>query len=574
MDIARAVIFMVIATVFALAVPWITGTVLIDQVIIGRNLGLLPWVAGGLVLLVLIGQFFSYLQDITLSRTSQRIIHKLRIDFYWHLQRLPIRIFEKRQTGDLVSRMTNDVDDVEDLITYGTTILGVQLVMLVGAISILLFMNFSLTLLVFITFPLLSFTVYYSRKRIREISRIVKQNTGEIASRAEETISGIRIVKAFTREGFEVERFSDKSIKSMNANVKAAKAWSIYGSTVEIIMIIGTAIVVWFAAPSVISGSFTVGQLVAYFAYLTRLYNPVMSLSKLNLIIQRGMAATERLFEIMDIPQEPAKEGSAEPRIKGDVTFQNVSFGYDSDRPVLRDFSLSAKKGEVVALVGRSGAGKTTVANLLMRFHDPTEGQITIDGYPIEELKLRSLREQIGVVLQETFLFSGTVKENISYGNLRANDTELEEAARAANAHDFITSLPNGYDTPIGERGVKLSGGERQRIAIARALLRNPSILILDEATSNIDSESEILIEGALKRLMNGRTTFIIAHRLSTVRRADKIVVIEDGRIVETGTHAGLLAKNGLYRKVYETQFRLREDFFSDAVLDAIATGK
>ncbi|MFQ6011497.1 MAG: ABC transporter ATP-binding protein [Nitrososphaerales archaeon] len=565
---------MVIATAFTLTVPWITGTVLIDQVIIGRNLALLPWVAGGLVSIVLLGQIFSYLQDLTLSRTSQRIIHKLRIDFYWHLQKLPIRVFERRQTGDLVSRMTNDVDDVEDLITYGTTVLGVQLVMLAGAISILLFINLPLTLLVFITFPLLSLTVYYSRKRIREISRMVKRNTGEIAARAEETISGIRIVKAFTREGFEVERLSDKSINSMNANVKSAKAWSVYGSGVEMIMIIGTAIVVWFAAPSVIAGGFTVGQLVAYLAYLTRLYNPVMSLSKLNLIIQRGMAATERLFEVMDIPQEPAKEGSLEPRIDGDVTFDNVSFGYDSNKLVLRDFSLQAKKGEVIALVGRSGAGKTTVANLLMRFHDPTAGKISVDGYPIEQLKLPSLREQIGLVLQETFLFSGTVRENISYGNLQSNNSDLEEAAKAANAHDFITSLPNGYDTIIGERGVKLSGGERQRIAISRAILRDPSILVLDEATSNLDSESEVLIESALKRLMKDKTTFIIAHRLSTVRRADKIVVIEDGRIVESGRHSELLAKNGPYRKVYETQFRLREDFFIDELLDVVPTGR
>ena len=551
---------MVAATGFTLTIPWITGTVLIDEVIIEGNIGLLPWIAIGLVGLVLLGQIFSYLQDYTLAVTSQKIIHRMRIDFYEHVQHLPIRFFETRQTGDLVSRVTNDVEDVEDMITYSATILGVQLIMFVGAATVLFYLNFWLTILVFVTFPVLSVTVYYSRKRIRRISRMVKQTTGEIAARAEESISGIRIVKAFTREDFEVDRFAEKSLKSMKANVHSSRVWSIYTTSVEMITIVGIAIVIWFATPSVIIGAFTVGQLVAYLAYLTRLYNPIIGLSKLNLIIQKGLAATERLFEVMDVKRESvAEDGLVPKRIEGRVKFANVSFGYDVDRIVLKNINIEARPGEVVALVGRSGAGKTTIASLIARFYDPLEGVITLDDYQLSDLKLSALREQIGLVLQETFLYSGSVRENISYGNLTATDEEITDAARAANAHKFILRLPHGYDTEIGERGVKLSSGERQRIAIARAVLKDPKILILDEATSNVDSESEAFIQEALERLMIGRTSFIIAHRISAVIRADKIVVIEDGQVVEVGTHEELLAKEGVYTQVYQTQLREKE---------------
>ena len=548
---------MIAATGFALTIPWITGTVLIDEVIIEGNIGLLPWIAIGLVGLVLLGQIFSYLQDYTLAVTSQKIIHRMRIDFYEHVQHLPIRFFETRQTGDLVSRVTNDVEDVEDMIIYSATILGVQLIMFVGAATVLFYLNFWLTILVFVTFPVLSVTVYYSRRRIRRISRMVKQTTGEIAARAEESISGIRIVKAFTREDFEVDRFAEKSLKSMKANVDSSRVWSIYTTSVEMITIVGIAIVIWFATPSVIIGAFTVGQLVAYLAYLTRLYNPIIGLSKLNLIIQKGLAATERLFEVMDVKRESvAEDGLVPERIEGRVKFANVSFGYDVDRIVLKNINIEARPGEVVALVGRSGAGKTTIASLIARFYDPLEGVITLDDYQLSDLKLSALREQIGLVPQETFLYSGSVRENISYGNPTATDEEIADAARAANAHKFILRLPHGYDTEIGERGVKLSSGERQRIAIARAVLKDPKILILDEATSNVDSESEAFIQEALERLMIGRTSFIIAHRISAVIKADKIVVIEDGRVVEVGTHEELSAREGVYTQVYQTQLR------------------
>jgi len=554
--IARAVVFMSIATAFNLLVPWITGTVLIDQVIIAKNLGLLPWVVLALVGSVLISRIFSYLQDYDLALSSQRAIHDLRMDFYDHLQHLHITFFEKRHTGDLVSRVTNDVDDIDDMITHGATVLGVQIIMLIGGFIALFYLNFSLTLLVFITFPILAVIIRYSRKRIRAAARIVKATTGEMAARAEETISGMRIVKAFTREKFEVDRFSSKSIKSMHANVRSTQVWSFYGSGIEMVTVLGSALVIWFATPSVVAGTFTIGQLVAYLAYLSKMYNPILGLSRLNLIIQRGMAAAERLFEVIDIRKEnTAQRKIILPRTEGRFVFEDASFGYDPDRLVLKNFTLKVDPGEIVALVGRSGAGKSTIANLITGFYDLTSGSITLDGYPLHKLNLDSLRSQIGIVLQETFLFSGTVKENILYGKLDATEDQLVTATKTANAHDFIMKLPQGYDTEIGEKGVKLSGGERQRIAIARALLKDPRILILDEATSNLDSESEALIQQALDILIKGRTTFIIAHRLSTVRKADKIVVIEDGGIVEIGTHAKLLKTQGPYRKFYEAQF-------------------
>ncbi|MEE9135076.1 MAG: ABC transporter ATP-binding protein [Nitrososphaerales archaeon] len=554
--IARAVVFMSVATAFNLLVPWITGTVLIDEVIVKQNLTLLPWVVVGLLGVVLISRIFSYLQDYDLALSSQRAIHDLRMAFYDHLQHLHITFFEKSHTGDLVSRVTNDVDDIDDMITHGATVLGVQIIMLIGGFIALFYLNFTLTLLVLITFPILGAIVRYSRKRIRAAARIVKATTGEMAARAEDTISGMRIVKAFTREKFEVDRFSSKSLESMRANVRSTQIWSFYGSGVEMVTVLGTALVIWFAVPSVVDGTFTIGQLVAYLAYLSRMYNPILGLSRLNLIIQRGMAAAERLFEVIDVKKENSAQRSLVlPETKGRFVFEDASFGYDPERLVLKKFNLVVEPGEVVALVGRSGAGKSTIANLITGFYELTSGSIKLDGYPLHKLRLDSLRSQIGLVLQETFLFSGTVKENILYGKLDATEKDLVKATKTANAHDFIMNLSHGYDTEIGEKGVKLSGGERQRIAIARALLKDPGILILDEATSNLDSESEALIQQALDVLIEGRTTFIIAHRLSTVRKADKIVVIEDGGIVEIGTHAKLLKTKGPYRKFYETQF-------------------
>ncbi|MFQ6011721.1 MAG: ABC transporter ATP-binding protein, partial [Nitrososphaerales archaeon] len=352
--IARAVVFMSAATAFNLLVPWITGTVLIDEVIVKQNLGLLPWVVFALLGSVLLSRVFSYLQDYDLALSSQRAIHDLRMNFYDHLQHLHITFFEKRHTGDLVSRVTNDVDDIDDMITHGATVLGVQLIMLVGGFIALFYLNFSLTLLVLITFPILAAIVRYSRKRIRAASRIVKETTGEMAARAEETIAGMRIVKAFTREKFEVERFSSRSVKNIHANVRATQVWSFYGSGVEIVTVMGTALVIWFAAPSVVAGSFTIGQLVAYMAYLSRMYNPILGLSRLNLIIQRGMAAAERLFEVIDIKRENLIQRKVVlPRVKGRFVFEDVSFGYNPERLVLKNFNLEVEPGEIVALVGR-----------------------------------------------------------------------------------------------------------------------------------------------------------------------------------------------------------------------------
>jgi ATP-binding cassette, subfamily B, bacterial MsbA len=382
----------------------------------------------------------------------------------------------------------------------------------------------------------------------------------------------VRVVKACCGEKFEFERFANKSNELLQGRMRLQKLSAVYSSSVEFCVFTGTLIVVWFAPPWVVTGkALTVGGLIAFFTYTSKLYSPVKALSKMNLSMQKILAAGDRVFEVMDVLPESVNGcsqgrqqllsgtpdlGAISSRLSGDIRFENVSFGYDPENQVLKNFSLHVKPGELVALIGPSGGGKTTIVNLLLRFYAPTSGRILIDSVPLDRIPLQSLREQIGVVSQETFLFSGTSRENIAYARPGAADAEIIQAARAAHAHDFLSESPDGYLTEVGERGVQLSGGQRQRIAIARAILRNPRIMIFDEATSHLDSESEQLIQEALEKIAQGRTIFVVAHRFSTIRRADKIVVIENGRMVEAGRHEELLAREGLYRRVYWLQMR------------------
>lgn len=551
-----------------LAVPWIVGFLLIDRVIKPKDLSHLPFVVMLISVAFLGQQVFGFGQDYFQELANQRAINKLRCDLYAHTMALPVRFFDRSQTGELLSRVTGDVDTVEGFLDTLMQDVGSQVITLIGALSFLFAVNVKLTLYMLPTVAALAFSVFFFKRTVKKFSRRVRDTLGEMGGLAGEAIAGVRVVKAFCGERFEAGRFSEKSSELLRSRVKATKLSSVYSSTVESCAFLGTLIVILVATPWAVAGTFTVGALVAYLSYLNRLYNPVKKLSKVNLSIQKILAAGDRVFEIMDVAPEtsdglrveyssspalPSTRESTKP-FSGAVEFENVTFSYDPARPILRSFSLRVEPGEIVALVGPSGAGKTTIVNLLLRFYRPTSGRILIDGVPLDRIPVHRLRQQIGVVAQETFLFSGTGEENIAYANPDATKERVIEAARAANAHNFILRSPHGYLTQVGERGVQLSGGQRQRIAIARALLRNPRIMIFDEATSHLDSESEQLIQEAMEKVAHGRTVFLIAHRLSSIRHADKIVVVEDGGIAEIGKHEELLARQGFYRKLLMLQ--------------------
>ena len=580
--LAGAVLFLIANSLLDLAVPWVMGFVLLDRVIKRSDLGQLPVVVALLLGIFVAQKVSDFLADYFQSLTTQRLIHTLRCDLYTHLEALPVRFFDQRQTGELLARITGDVDNVDTFVTTLTQELAGQTITFSGAIVLLFTINAMLTLFILPTILALSLSVQFFRGTVKRYARRVRQLTGEMAAVAGEMLSGVRLVKAFCAEKFEAARFSDKSRKVFDARVEAVRLSSLYSSVVDACVLAGTIIVVVVASQWTVSGTFTVGALVAYLGYLNKIYSPVRKLSRVNLTIQRTVVAADRVFELIDLAPESVSPQAAEdeprekkpptvgretlffeeslerleptPGVGAAVTFEDLGFSYTHDRPALKHFNLDVAPGEVVGLVGHSGGGKTTLVNLLLRFYRPTSGRILIDGVSVEDMPLNRLRGQIAVVPQETFLFSGTIRDNIAYACPEASDEQVFQAARAAMAHEFILQLPEGYLSPVGERGVKLSGGQRQRIAIARAFLRNPRILIFDEATSHLDSESERLVQEALAKITPGRTVFMIAHRLSTIARANLIVVIEDGEIVEVGRHQELLALNGVYHRLYALQ--------------------
>jgi ABC-type multidrug transport system fused ATPase/permease subunit len=567
------------SAVLDVARPWIIGFQLFDLVIRKQDLSRLPF-----VILLLTGSFvgqqiFDFGTDVLQELSNQRLINRLRCDLYAHTIALPVRFFDRGRTGDLLSRVTGDIETVENFLETLMQNIGSQFVTLAGTLTAMFAVSAELTLFLLPTVVALACSVLFFRKPVKVFSRLVRNLVGDMTSRAEEAIGGVRVVKAFCGESFELKRFAIKSGDLLQGRVRLKKLSAIYSSTVEFCVFTGTLIVVWFAPRWVVSGrALTIGGLVAFFSYTTKLYGPVKALSKMNLSMQKILAAADRVFEVMDMPPEsvngftrfphPAVSGvlglagasiSTPLRVSGDIRFENVSFGYEPENQVLKNFSLHIKPGELVALVGCSGGGKTTIVNLLLRFYEPTSGRILIDGVPLHSIPLQNLRQQIGIVSQETFLFSGTSRDNIAYASPDATDVDIVQAARAAHAHDFLSESPDGYLTEVGERGVQLSGGQRQRIAIARAILRNPRIMIFDEATAHLDSESEQMIQEALEKIAEGRTILVVAHRFSTIRRADKIVVIENGRMVEAGCHDELLARNGPYCRVYSLQTQSRD---------------
>jgi subfamily B ATP-binding cassette protein MsbA len=500
---------------------------------------------------------FLFFQSYLMTDVSQRVIRDVRNSLYRKFQSLSLDYFTQAHTGTLISRITNDVSIIQNSISEGLTDLIYQSFRIILFILIIFFIHWKLAIVSLVLLPLISFPIFRIGKMLRKISTRAQEKVAEINSTLYETISGIRIVKAFSMEDYEIGKFERQNKDFYKISMKSVKRMIAIAPVTEFIGTVGGVIVLVLGGREVIKGTVSFGIFILFLGALLSLIKPFKRLSRVYAINQQALAAGMRIFEVLDLQPSIREKENAHilPKINKAIRFKGVSFKYDKET-VLKNISFEVRVGEVVALVGRSGVGKTTLINLIPRFYDPTEGKITIDGYDLREVTLKSLREQIGIVSQETVLFNDTVRANIAYGRIGASREAIVQAARQANAHDFIVQMPKSYETIIGERGFRLSGGQRQRLAIARALLKNPPILILDEATSQLDTESEILVQDAIEQLMRNRTVFVIAHRLSTVRCADKIIVLDNDEIVEVGTHEQLIAQEGVYRRLYEVQFR------------------
>jgi len=486
---------------------------------------------------------------------GQKVMMDLRNEIFSHLTRMSFSFYTRWRTGELISRIVNDIDLIQStFINYSLNMFLCGLTG-IGLLYKMFDLSWQLTLIVCITVPAVGFAMSKFGEQIKKITGKVQAKIADISSLIQETISGIRSVKSFSREDYEVSRFGKEGERNFKISMERTRIEAIQEPVIEILAFLGILFVIWFGVRCIVAKTLDIGKAIAFTATLFLIRDPVVGLSRAYGHWQQAFAAANRIFEVMDM-QEEKSGGMSMPLIRGEIEFKEVYFGYEPDKPVLKDINIHISPGEVIALVGPVGAGKSTLTNLIPRFYEPDSGSIYIDGVNIKDVQIDSLRRQIGIVPQDVVLFSGTIKENIRYGRLDATDEEIVQAAKLANAHDFILKFPHHYESPVGEKGVMLSGGQRQCIAIARVLLKNPRIILLDEATSSLDSETEYLLQNAVASLIQGRTTIIIAHRLSTVRHADRIIVMDKGRIVETGTHSQLMANKGLYYKLYEMQFQ------------------
>lgn len=534
---------------------------MVDQVLSEKNTTMLNWIVLSIIVVFVIRGIAYYGQSYLMNYVGQRVIIDIRKAVFEKLQRLSMSFYDKHKTGTIMSYVTNDVSALQSAMVDNVVEMITETVILVASIVMMIYLDWKLFLVTFATFPVVLFFIDSFGKRIRKSGSRIQEAAADITSVLQEVASSPRVIKSFVREGYEVDRFDKENMNNFRANMKYAQLSSTLTPTIEFVAAVGVSIILWYGGNSVINGSITAGSLVAFLTYAVNISNPIKRLSRVIGNIQKALAAAQRVFDVLDLPEDikNAPDAKVLPKVKGDVRFNDVSFAYNENEEVLSHVSFEVKPGEMVAFVGPSGAGKSTVASLLPRFYDAINGSITIDGQDIRKVTLDSLREQVGIVPQETVLFNGSVYDNILYGRLDATREEVEAAAKAANAHDFIMQLPDGYETMLGDRGMNISGGQRQRISIARAILKNPQILILDEATSALDTESERVVQEALDRLMVGRTSFVIAHRLSTIKNADKIMVLEKGQLIEQGNHDELMAMDGLYAHLYKIQYRSKE---------------
>jgi subfamily B ATP-binding cassette protein MsbA len=535
---------------------------LIASVIGTDSLAVLRFAVMAVLAIAALNALCSYAEKRLTTGVAQWVMHDLRRTLYSHIQRMSLSFHDRSQAGDLISRVTSDIDAVQSFIA--SSLLGALMdgLTLVGMVGVMFYINWRFTLIALSVAPPLFAVVYQYTRRIKSASREVRKKEGEIVSVIQEVLTSIRVVKAFAREDYEQHRLERQSLEEVDLSMRARGLKARLSPLVAIIVAAGTAMVLWFGGRLALTGALLPGSLVLFIWYLGKMYKPMQDLSKMTDSYSKAAVGYERIREVLDVERDVQDLPGARkaPRFRGKIEFENVSFSYGENGPTLNNISFRIEPGQVAALVGPTGAGKTTVINLIPRFYDPSEGFIRIDGQDVRRFKQKSLREQISFVLQDTLLFHGPIWQNIAYGKPDATRGEILRAAKLANASEFIEKMPQGYDTMVGERGVTLSGGQRQRIAIARAIIRNTPILILDEPSSGLDAASEHLVFDALDRLMEGKTCIIVAHRLATIRRADAIFVVEHGSIVEDGTHDELLKSGGLYSQLYELQFHTEED--------------
>ena len=552
-----AIVAVLLASLTGLVPPYLLK-VAIDNYISVGNLKGLTFISLILLGVYLVYWISDYQRTYQISWLGQNMVNEIRKQFFSHLQDLSFSFYDQSEAGRIISRVTNDTDTLSMIFAQGVVRVISDVLTLVGIVALMLLMNVHLTLVTLLIVPLLLISTFAFQSRLRRAFRATRKKIAQVTSRLQESISGIREIQSFTRERDAIELFRQANIENLQANVQAGKLFALLLPVIQIIGAVGTCIVLWYSGILTLGGGVTLGVVVAFLLLVTRFFRPIVDLTTFYNTVQSAMAAAERIFETLDTKPEitDASDALELPTVKGEILFDNVTFGYDPSHPVLRDINVHIEPGMTLAIVGPTGAGKSTLVKLLSRFYEPQSGTIKVDGYSISKVTQESLRRQMGVVLQEPFLFSGTVMENIRYGKLDVSEEEVENVAKMVGAHEFILQLSEGYNTDVGERGTRLSLGQRQLVSFARALLRGPPILILDEATSSVDPYTELIIKKGLAVLLKNRTSLVIAHRLSTVRNADRIIVLNHGRIVEEGTHRELMKKKGLYRRLYEKQFK------------------